>query len=95
VAKTTDGGKTWTELDLLDDHRFREFGIAFLDEKVGWVGGVPHGLGTFDGGKSWTKVNFGNAVNKIRLIRSADGVTGYAIGQNVYRMQIATKNPGK
>ena len=95
VAKTTDGGKTWTELDLVVDPRFREFGIAFLDENVGWVGGVPHGLGTTDGGKSWTKVNFGNAVNKIRLIRSADGVTGYAIGQNVYRMQIATKNPGK
>ena len=95
VAKTTDGGKTWAELDLVDDHRFREFGIAFLDENVGWVGAVPHGLGTTDGGKSWSKVNFGNAVNKIRLLRSDEGVTGYAIGQQVYRMRIATKNSNK
>jgi photosystem II stability/assembly factor-like uncharacterized protein len=95
VAKTTDGGKTWAELDLVDDHRFREFGIAFLDENVGWVGAVPHGLGTTDGGKSWSKVNFGNAVNKIRLLRYDEGVTGYAIGQQVYRMRIATKNSNK
>jgi photosystem II stability/assembly factor-like uncharacterized protein len=90
VAKTVDGGKTWTELNLVDDHRFREFGIAFLDEKVGWIGAMPHGLGTTDGGKSWSKVNFGNAVNKIRLIRSNEGVTGYAIGLHVYRTQIST-----
>jgi photosystem II stability/assembly factor-like uncharacterized protein len=90
VAKTVDGGKTWTELNLVDDHRFREFGIAFLNEKVGWIGAMPHGLGTTDGGKSWSKVNFGNAVNKIRLIRSNEGVTGYAIGLHVYRTQIST-----
>jgi photosystem II stability/assembly factor-like uncharacterized protein len=95
VAKTTDGGKTWSEIPLVDDHRVRQFGVAFLDENIGWVGAMPHGLGTTDGGKSWSKVDFGNAVNKIRLIPSSEGVTGYAIGAEVYRMQIPAGATGK
>jgi photosystem II stability/assembly factor-like uncharacterized protein len=95
VAKTTDGGKTWSEIPLVDDHRVRQFGVSFLDENIGWVGAMPHGLGTTDGGKSWSKVDFGNAVNKIRLIPSSQGVTGYAIGAEVYRMQIPAGATGK
>lgn len=95
VAKTTNGGKTWTEVKLVDDHRFREFGIAFLDENVGWVGAMPHGMATTDGGKTWSKVDFGNAVNKIRLLRSDQGTTGYAIGLHVYRMQLGPGNTDK
>lgn len=87
VAKTTDGGKSWSEAPLVDDHGVREFGVAFLDENIGWVGAVPHGFGTTDGGKTWSKVEFGNAVNKIRLVRSDSGVTGYAIGLEVHRLQ--------
>lgn len=92
VAKTTDGGKTWSEVKLVDDHRFREFGIAFLDENVGWVGAMPHGMATTDGGKTWSKVDFGNAVNKIRLLRSDQGTIGYAIGVHVYRLQMSPSN---
>ncbi len=95
VAKTTDGGKTWTEHKLVDDHRFREFGVAFLDENVGWVGAMPHGMATTDGGKTWSRVDFGNAVNKIRLIRSDEGVTGFAIGLDVHRMQLRRANTDK
>ena len=95
VAKTTNGGTTWTELKMVDDHRFREFGIAFLDENVGWVGAMPHGFGTTNGGKSWSKVDFGNAVNKIRLIQSDEGVTGFAIGLDVHRMQIRSSKTDK
>ncbi len=90
VAKTIDGGKTWSEVPLIDDHGVREFGVAFLDENIGWVGAVPQGFGTTDGGKTWSKVAFGNAVNKIRLIRSDAGVTGYAIGPEVHRLQVPT-----
>ena len=90
IVKTTDGGKTWNDIPLVDDHRVREFGVAFLDENIGWVGALPHGFGTTDGGKSWSKVDFGNAVNKIRLIHSSEGVTGYAIGVEVHRVQIPT-----
>jgi len=90
IVKTTDGGKTWNDIPLVDDHRVREFGVAFLDANIGWVGALPHGFGTTDGGKSWSKVDFGNAVNKIRLIHSSEGVTGYAIGVEVHRVQIPT-----
>lgn len=88
VAKTTDGGRTWSEIALVDDARVREFGIAFLDAQTGWVGAMPHGFATTDGGKSWTRAHFGNAVNKIRLIRSEGGVTGYAIGVDVHRLRM-------
>jgi hypothetical protein len=56
---------------------------------------MPHGFGTTDGGKSWSKVDFGNAVNKIRLIPSSEGVTGYAIDVEVHRMQIPAGAAGK
>jgi hypothetical protein len=49
---------------------------------------MPQGFATSDGGRTWTKAHFGNAVNKIRLIRSAQGVTGYAIGVDVHRMRL-------
>ena len=92
VAKTTDAGKTWTEVQLVDDPKVREFGIAFLDENVGWVGAVPNGFQTIDGGKSWQAINFGNAVNKIRLLKTNDKHVGYAIGTNVYRIDIPLMN---
>ena len=88
VVKTGDGGKTWWEVPLVSDHAVRPFGIAFLDEDRGWVGAMPHGFQTTDGGLTWTRAEFGNAVNKIRLIRADDGVVGFAIGVDVHRMRI-------
>lgn len=88
VAKTADGGKSWTEIPLVDDHRVRQFGVAFLDANVGWVGAMPHGFATTDGGATWTRADFGNAVNKIRLVRSETGVTGFAIGTQVHRLRL-------
>jgi hypothetical protein len=35
-------------------------------------------------------VAFGNAVNKIRAIRQSEGITLYAIGLEVHRLQIPT-----
>ena len=93
VAKTLDGGKTWFEQLLTDDHAVREFGIAFLDAETGWVGAMPHGFVTADGGESWHPVNFGNAVNKIRLLKSEAGVTGFAIGTQVHRLQLVKPKP--
>jgi len=51
VAKTTDGGKTWVELPMVDDHGVRQFGVAFVDADTGWAGAVPNGFGTTDGGR--------------------------------------------
>ena len=93
VAKTTDGGKTWAEIPLVDDHKVREFGVAFLDAELGWVGAMPHGFGTTDGGKTWEPVDFGNAVNKIRLLRGQDRVTGYAIGVEIHKLELPSSAP--
>lgn len=86
VAKTTDGGETWKELELADDYACREFGIGFVDENIGWVGGMQTGYQTLNGGKTWTKTPMGTAVNKIRLIKTPDGLVGYAIGVDVYKL---------
>jgi len=87
VAKTTNGGKTWKEIALVNNAKVREFGVGFADDQTGWVGAAPHGFGTRDGGRTWEKVDFGNAVNKIRLIKTPDGgYVAYAIGLNVYKL---------
>lgn len=88
VAKTVDGGKTWSEVALIDDAKVREFGIAFIDTKGGWVGAVPNGFKTEDGGATWSKVEFGNAVNKIRVVRDGDQLRLHAIGVSVASMSM-------
>lgn len=87
VAKTTDGGETWTEIDLVQDAGAREFGIGFIDEKHGYVGTMNSGFETIDGGATWTKIDLGRACNKIRIYTDADKkVYGYAIGVNVFKL---------
>lgn len=86
VAKTVDGGETWTEINLVEDAASREFGIGFIDENHGFVGTMNSGFETKDGGKTWTKIDLGRACNKIRIYRDADQKAyGYAIGVNVYK----------
>jgi photosystem II stability/assembly factor-like uncharacterized protein len=91
VAKTIDGGKTWREILLVSDAKVREFGIAFLDENIGWIGAMPNGFQTTDGGATWQAIEMGNAVNKIRLLKSDAQHVGYAIGVHVYRIDIPSK----
>lgn len=86
VAKTTDGGNSWQEINLVEDAAAREFGIGFLDENHGFVGTMNSGYETKDGGKSWLPVNLGMACNKIRIYKDANGkVYGYAIGVDVMK----------
>jgi len=87
VAKSHDGGRSWVELPVVNDHAFREFGIAFLDANTGWIGGSTTGVETRDGGATWTPVAMGRAVNKIRLVGDATSFAGYAIGVDVYKLQ--------
>ncbi len=86
IAKTTDGGETWNEINLVEDAGAREFGIGFIDENHGFVGTMNSGYETKDGGKTWTKVNLGMACNKIRIHKDANRkVYGYAIGVDVMK----------
>ncbi len=88
IVKTVDGGKTWTELPLVN-RQCREFGIGFVDADRGWVGTLCGGYQTLDGGKTFTKVPIGNACNKIRFIKLADGSSfGAAIGVEVRTLRI-------
>ena len=69
------------------------FGIAFVDADRGWVGAMPRGFGTTDGGRTWTPADFGNAVNKIRLVPTKDGVVGYAIGVEIHKLVLPSSAP--
>ncbi|MEQ1513839.1 MAG: hypothetical protein ABL934_14310 [Lysobacteraceae bacterium] len=89
VVKTSDGGRSWKELPLVNDAKVREFGIGFRDERIGWVGTSTSGFQTVDGGKHWTPVEMGRAVNKIRVIPSGAGFVAYAIGVDVYKFDAA------
>ena len=86
VAKTTDGGRSWREIDLVDDVAVRQFGVGFITPDVGWVGTTTGGFETTDGGASWRRVEFGKAVNKIRLVPTGDGFVGFAIGVEVHKL---------
>ncbi|HEX8637922.1 MAG TPA: hypothetical protein VF692_07670, partial [Pyrinomonadaceae bacterium] len=91
VAKTTDGGKTWKEINLVNDFNVREFGIGFVDEKRGWVGTTIGGYETVDGGKTWKPVEMGKAVNKIRLLKTETGFVGFAVGLDLYKLDVNGK----
>ena len=92
VAKTIDGGKTWNEIPLANDPQALEFGIGFVTPDIGWVGTGPTGYQTVDGGATCTKVKLGQAANKIRVVRDADGFVAYSIGVDVYKLAVpATK----
>ena len=88
VAKTIDGGKTWNEIPLANDPQALEFGIGFVTPDIGWVGTGPTGYQTIDGGTTWTKVTLGQAANKIRVVRDADGFVAYSIGVDVYKLSV-------
>lgn len=87
IAKTTDAGRTWKELKLVDKS-CREFGIGFIDTRRGWVGTLCGMLETQDGGASWQALKMGRAVNKVRVYQLAHGRWfGAAIGLEVYKWQ--------
>lgn len=88
VAKSEDGGRTWFEIPLIADPKWRSFGIGFADKETGWVGGSLGGLETRDGGASWAPVEMGKAVNKIRFVGSGSQRRAFAIGSEVHRLDI-------
>jgi photosystem II stability/assembly factor-like uncharacterized protein len=91
VAKTLDGGETWAELPVIDSHPWRAFGVGFVDERTGWIGGTTTGVQTRDGGLTWTPVEMGKAVNKIRVVERRGGPEVFAIGTDLHRLQLGRR----
>lgn len=84
IIKTTDGGKTWLELPLVQDSKARPFGIGFIDNLHGFVGTMNVGYETRDGGNTWHAVDMGKACNKIRFYQfTPNKIKGVAIGVDV------------
>ncbi len=92
VVKTLDGGKTWAELPLVNDHSVREFGVGFITPDWGWVGTTQSGFETRDRGTTWAPVEFGRAVNKIRILQDGDRLRAYAIGAEMYAFGLPPAN---
>ncbi len=88
VLKTTDGGASWQEMDLVNEAGVQQFGIGFASTLHGWVGTRSGGYFTYDGGVTWEKVEMGAAVNKIRIVRAPGVARLFAIGTNVARMDL-------
>jgi photosystem II stability/assembly factor-like uncharacterized protein len=87
IIKTVNGGASWKELLLVNDKTAQEFGIGFADDQRGWVGTRIGGFETRDGGKTWNQIEFGKAVNKIRILpKPISGHFAMAIGVDVHRL---------
>lgn len=92
-AKTTDGGKTWTETTLPVKTTalggYPAIGIGFVTANVGWVAPEDPALPVYrttDGGQTWAVDSALKApINRFRFV---DKNTAYAIGANVWKMNI-------
>lgn len=82
LAKTVDGGRTWTEsasawATLTTDEQEHTWfeSVYFLDAQRGWaVAGFNEILRTTDGGVTWTRMgNVGAQINKICFLDSDHG----------------------
>ena len=79
VARTTDGGITWTRQDI-GSGRF-VWDVAFLDVNEGWaVGSSGSILYSNDGGASWTP-QFSDTQMTLRSIVFANENTAWAVGE--------------
>lgn len=89
VVKTVDGGEHWARQTVTTDHAWIPYGINFLSDTHGWVGGSTGGFETTDGGASWHRVRMGLSTNKIRFVtRSDGGTTAFAIGHDLYKLDL-------
>jgi len=94
IVKSTDAGRSWRELPLVENGAAVELGLGFVDALHGWVGTTVGGFETRDGGLSFAPTNIAPAANKFRLVHEPDGAEDvYVIGTQVQRLEL--KGPAK
>jgi photosystem II stability/assembly factor-like uncharacterized protein len=93
IGKTTDGGRTWTELPLPDGGNpkapYAAIGVGFLTDEIGWVvASDPRqpSYRTFDGGATWEEEP--DLVAPSNRFRFVDARTAYAIGGAVWKLEL-------
>ncbi len=93
-AKTTDGGKTWTEMPLPQQGTssktpYPAIGVGFITENVGWMSPEDAALPTYvttDGGNTWTvDPTLKSPINRFRFV---DQNTAYAVGASVWKLSV-------
>jgi photosystem II stability/assembly factor-like uncharacterized protein len=77
VARTTDGGRTWTRLGGFANEELSS--IQFTDPSHGWLGGDFAVYATSDGGATWTRVA-ASGYQTIIAASDAQHVWGFADG---------------
>lgn len=83
IAKTTDGGNSWTVTFETDEELSSDFPLTFVNELTGFAGARKMGLlKTTDGGETWTEV--GVFANVARNVFFLDESFGYVISQSPY-----------
>ena len=80
VARTTDGGQTWTRVDA-DTGKFL-WDVAFIDAQEGWaVGSSGQTMHSTDGGLTWSQEPPATD-STLRAITFSDTSTAWAVGEN-------------
>lgn len=86
LAKSSDGGATWT---LQNAPETMIQAVGFLDENHGWMGGHTTGFyETLNGGATWTNTGIGSNLNRIFFI----GDIAYTSGRTIYKMSSVLSN---
>ncbi len=81
---TQDQGNSWEEIFINENAGALNFGgTAFLNNNIGWVADQwnPGIYETIDGGNNWNYLDFGSAINRIKIL---DNNTAIAVGKTVY-----------
>ncbi|HZO11825.1 MAG TPA: hypothetical protein VFB62_01150 [Polyangiaceae bacterium] len=88
-GKTTDGGATWQELPLPINESYGSIGVGFVTDDIGWMASEDATLPvyrTFDGGMTWEVEPV--LVAPINRFRFVDANTAYAVGANVWKLEV-------
>jgi photosystem II stability/assembly factor-like uncharacterized protein len=84
IYNTADGGRYWQDRSI-PSSKANIFDVFFLDEKNGWVCGLPKGgiYQTKDGGKTWNQQKLPYQIADIFSVHFLDKNNGWAVGSYV------------